>query len=45
MKYWYNEETKAVNATIYEYSKVTHEIGDSIAAITAGFIQNRLGNY
>jgi hypothetical protein len=43
MKYWYNEETKAVNATIYEYSKATHEIGDSIAAITdAGFIQNRL---
>ncbi len=43
MKYWYNETTKAVNATVYEYSKLTHEIGDSISAITdAGFIQNRL---
>lgn len=43
LKYWYNEETAAVNATIYTYSKATNEIGDSVNVIRGGaFIQNRL---
>jgi uncharacterized surface protein with fasciclin (FAS1) repeats len=43
LKYWYNERTAAVNATVYTYSKATHEIGDSVNIITdASFIQNRL---
>lgn len=43
LKYWYNEEDKAVNATVYNYNKSTGEIGDSINVIeNAAFLRNRL---
>ena len=43
LKYWYNERTASVNATLYTYSKATDQVGDSVGVITAGaFIQNRL---
>lgn len=43
MKYWYNYETKTVNATIYDYDVGTGTVGDSISVITdEGFLENRL---
>ncbi|MDL2241481.1 fasciclin domain-containing protein [Bacteroidales bacterium OttesenSCG-928-L03] len=43
IKYWFNDETSTVNATLYSYSKSTHEVGDSVGIITdATFIRNRL---
>jgi len=43
IKYWYNEKTSAVNATVYKFDKVTGEVGDSIALITStSFLTNRL---
>lgn len=43
MKYWYNERTSTVNATVYNYDADTDVIGDSIAAITdEPFLANRL---
>ncbi|MDL2243698.1 fasciclin domain-containing protein, partial [Bacteroidales bacterium OttesenSCG-928-J19] len=43
IKYWFNEETSAVNATLYSYSKSTNLVGDSVGIITdATFIRNRL---
>ena len=43
MKYWFNNKTSTVNATVYEYNAETGEVGDSIYAYTnAAFISNRL---
>ena len=43
LKFWYNEKTKAVNATVYRYDPVSLTTGDSIATInTAAFLVNRL---
>jgi uncharacterized surface protein with fasciclin (FAS1) repeats len=44
LKFWYNEETSTVNATVYSYNPVTGEVGDEIGEdITdAGFLSNRL---
>ncbi len=45
IKYWYNEKTATVNATIYKYNKATNEALDSVDVITsAAFIKNRLLN-
>lgn len=43
LKYWYNESTSRVNATVYTYSKATGIVGDSVSVITdPTFIQDRL---
>ncbi|MBN2698749.1 MAG: fasciclin domain-containing protein [Bacteroidales bacterium] len=43
MKYWYNDETGTVNATVYRYDPLTGETGDSVNVITnADFLANRL---
>lgn len=43
LKYWYNEKTNSVNATVYSYNNLTGEIGDSIQVITnSAFLSNRL---
>ncbi|MBS2099622.1 fasciclin domain-containing protein [Carboxylicivirga linearis] len=43
LKYWYNNETNTVNATVYAYDAATGEFGDSINVITnANFLSNRL---
>lgn len=43
LKFWYNPQTSAVNATLYRYNKTTDVIGDSVGVITdASFIINRL---
>ena len=43
LKYWYNDRTSSVNATVYTYSKATGVVGDSVAVITdASFLTNRL---
>lgn len=43
IKYWYNNKTSAVNATIYKFDKTTGALGDSVAVITsAAFLVNRL---
>ncbi len=43
LKYWYNETTGAVNATVYSYDISTGVIGDSLSVITnTDFISNRL---
>ncbi|MBN1133130.1 MAG: fasciclin domain-containing protein [Bacteroidales bacterium] len=43
LKFWYNDETSTVNATVYSYDPVTGEVGDSINTIThQGFLSNRL---
>ncbi len=45
LKFWYNEKTTSVNATVYKYNKTTDIVGDSIDVITSqAFIQNRLWN-
>ena len=43
LKFWYNEATKVVNATVYNYNPETGEVGDSINVITSsGMLSNRL---
>ena len=43
LKYWYNEKTAAVNATVYRYDKTNDIVGDSVDIITSSaFLQNRL---
>ena len=46
LKYWYNDKTQMVYATVYKYNKVTGEVGDSIAVISPltgpEFLKNRL---
>ena len=43
LKFWYNEATKVVNATVYSYNTETGVVGDSIGVITStGLISNRL---
>ena len=43
LKYWYNQETSTVNATVYRYNPETGEAGDSVNVITnADFLANRL---
>ncbi|ASB49857.1 fasciclin domain-containing protein [Alkalitalea saponilacus] len=43
LKFWYNTETEAVNATVYEYDPFTQTVGDSLRVITsASFLENRL---
>jgi len=43
IKYWYNEKTASVNATIYKYDKTTAVVGDSVDIITSTtFLKNRL---
>jgi len=43
LKYYYNEETGTVNATVYSYDVATGTIGDSISTIAnEAFLSNRL---
>jgi uncharacterized surface protein with fasciclin (FAS1) repeats len=43
LKYWYNEKTSTVNATVYKYNKTNDIVGDSVDVITnSAFLQNRL---
>jgi len=43
LKFWYNDETSTVNATVYSYDEVSGAVGDSIGIITdAGFLSDRL---
>ncbi len=43
LKYWYNEKTSTVNATVYKYDKTNDIVGDSVDVITSSaFLQNRL---
>lgn len=43
LRFWYNEKTAAVNATVYRYDKTTGAVGDSVAYITSPtFLANRL---
>ena len=43
LKFWYNERTNAVNATIYKYNKADNTVGDSVGYITSPtFLVNRL---
>ncbi len=43
LKFWFNEQTQAVNATVYSYSKTTHTVGDSVNIITnVDFLKDRL---
>jgi len=43
LKYWYNSNKSAVNATVYKYDKQTGVVGDSVGCITnSTFIMNRL---
>ncbi|MGC3979420.1 MAG: hypothetical protein QM751_15075 [Paludibacteraceae bacterium] len=43
MKYWYNEKTSSVNATVYRYDKTNDVVGDSVDVITnSTFLKNRL---
>lgn len=43
LKFWYNNLTNVVNATVYPYNKTSGVVGDSVATITdANFIKNRL---
>lgn len=43
IKFWYNEEDKTVNGTVYGYNMETGEVGDSLAVIeTAAFLSDRL---
>ena len=43
LKYWYNNKTSMVNATVYKFNPATGEVGDSIAVIvSASFLSNRL---
>lgn len=43
LKFWFNNITNSVNATVYRYHKQTQSFGDSIALITnQAFLVNRL---
>jgi len=43
LKFWYNEETETVNATVYSYNPSTGEVGDEIGEIiNPAFLSNRL---
>lgn len=43
LRFWYNEKTMSVNATVYAYDKTTGITGDSIGYITNNtFLANRL---
>jgi len=43
LKFWINQKTSAVNATVYKYDKITGVIGDSVDVITSEpFLKNRL---
>ncbi len=43
IKFWFNEKTNVVNATVYAYDMSTKTMGDSIGLITTdAFIKNRL---
>jgi uncharacterized surface protein with fasciclin (FAS1) repeats len=48
LKFWYDESTKCVNATIYKYNVSTNELGDSVnilkgdIPVNKSFIINRL---
>jgi len=43
LKFWYNNLTRTVNATVYSYNKTTNTFGDSVAVITnQSFLINRL---
>lgn len=43
LKFWYSERGAAVFATVYDYDKETHTIGDSTGLITSQtFVKNRL---
>lgn len=43
LKYWYNNKTNTVNATMYRYDKTNNTTGDSIGYITnSAFLVNRL---
>jgi uncharacterized surface protein with fasciclin (FAS1) repeats len=43
LKFWFNNTTGIVNATIYKYDKTTNIVGDSVGVITSSsFIKNRL---
>ncbi len=43
IKFWFNEKTKVVNATVYAYDLSTKTLGDSIGLITTDtYIKNRL---
>jgi uncharacterized surface protein with fasciclin (FAS1) repeats len=44
LKYWYNEETATVNATVYSYDPVTGEVGEQIGEdiTSTSFLSNRL---
>jgi uncharacterized surface protein with fasciclin (FAS1) repeats len=43
LKFWYNNKTNTVNATIYKYNVATNTLGDSVGIVTSSaFISNRL---
>lgn len=43
LRFWYNEKSMAVNATIYAYDNATGITGDSIGVVTnSAFLANRL---
>lgn len=43
LRFWFNEETEMVNATVYRYDVETNEMGDSVDAIdNTDFLVNRL---
>lgn len=43
LRFWYNEKTMAVNATVYKFDKQTNQVGDSVGIITStSFLVNRL---
>lgn len=43
LKFWYNNNTNTVNATVYKYNITTNSIGDSVGVVTdKDFISNRL---
>lgn len=43
LKFWYNDEDRTVNATVYEYDAANNIVGDSISFIEdEAFLSNRL---
>jgi uncharacterized surface protein with fasciclin (FAS1) repeats len=43
LKFWYNNASNSVNATVYKYNVATNTLGDSVGVITsAAFVSNRL---
>ncbi len=43
LKFWYNDKTNTVNATIYRYNPATNTVSDSVGVITSSsFVTNRL---